>query len=218
MDLTESKAIAKKRHDYFKKLGRDVKLSDFYESIAWEAGFKDWNTYVADRKKQDDMDDNPLYQIFLKPFTDLHYALFHERPVLMRLFPNELLQDLTAAMNEIYQVIQPVELPEPVAVETDYPTNELKFFDDLEGFTKALNAVKDGPNACFKCRSTGPDIIGLNANKDLNSIGRKKQQNDQIHLCPEHAAEYMNSYNEYSNPGTEKVWDSAKVQQIFIKK
>jgi hypothetical protein len=47
MKLTEVKAIAKKRHEYLKKLGRDVRLSDQYESIAWEAGFKDWNVYSA---------------------------------------------------------------------------------------------------------------------------------------------------------------------------
>lgn len=71
MKLTEVKAIAKKRHEYLKKLGRDVKLSDMYESLAWEAGFKDWNVYSAYLKALPTLDQLKESHPRMQPLTNI---------------------------------------------------------------------------------------------------------------------------------------------------
>jgi len=205
--LAETKASVQKRQRKLKELGHTIKLADLYEAEARTHGFDDWNTYAAKLK---DADADPIVD-FSKPFACVHRALFKQRSLLMEYIPNDLLAALTRAMNDIYTIVNPPEEDEEekVEVEVDYPTKDLKFFGDVKGFIEALKAVKSGRNVCFKCRTTETPFIYLRVKKDLKAAKwDKKQPNEDIHLCRTHAAEYMNSFNRYCNPGKtqDTVW------------
>lgn len=240
MIIEQIREQVKLRQEHLKKHGHDVKLSDLYECISWENGFKNWNTFkshLENNKAQNSIEEFIKHLLKIKdclydlPMRDLLIKETH--------LTKEMLANLTKSLRDIFEpIVMRLEksrsdvsvckqdgqkIFEPLVAniweDANAPKVENIFFKNMKNFYGRLKAMKSHEGVCWSCGVVYDNthypyqILFFNVNKDLRALDHRTQKlNDQIFLCVDCGFHYMAEFNSFSQPAKEQaLFDAAQV-------